>query len=100
MATAEPDYDALREEGRRAAATAMAGQAPDDPLARVAWADGWGQEDQVRAAVQAAREAGISWAALGRALGVHRATVETKYGKGYERQKAYRERRRRQGDER
>lgn len=99
MSDPAPDFTALREQGRHDAVEAAEERAPSHPLERVAWAAGWGQEDQLRAAVQTARAAGTTWRAIAEALGEHEATVETKYGRGYERQRAYRERRRQQGDE-
>jgi hypothetical protein len=92
-----PDFDALREQGREAAQRSASEQAPTDTLERVAWAAGWGQDDELRRAVETARAAGAPWSAIADAIGIAAGTAETKYGSGYERQRRYRARKRREG---
>ncbi|MPY95972.1 MAG: hypothetical protein GEV08_23810 [Acidimicrobiia bacterium] len=72
--------------------------APTDALERIAWAVGFGQVDQVQAAVDAARAAGLTWRQIAPAIGEHWRNVQTKYGGGRERHRRYRERKRQQGD--
>lgn len=67
--------------------------APDHPLERVAWAQGFGQLNQLQAAVEAARTRGFTWKQIAETLGERWQTTATKYGGGYKRQREYRERR-------
>jgi len=89
--------DAARAAGRDDAEHAM-DRAPDDPLLRVAWAQGFGQVDQLREAVRQAKASGLTWRQIGAALGEHPRTAETKYGGGLDRMRRYRERRRNEGE--
>jgi len=66
--------------------------APGHPLLRLAWAQGFDQEDQVRAAVELARSAGYSWAKIGAVLGIHRSTAQARFGSNYRTQYRYRQR--------
>ena len=88
--------DVARHAGRESAGKAL-DDAPDDPLLRIAWAQGFGQVDQLRDAVQQAKAQGITWRQIGDALGENPRTAETKYGSGLERMRRYRERRRAEG---
>ena len=88
------DYlDEAREQGR-ADALSAAEHGPDEPLAHIAWAIGFGEPNLVQEAVQRARAAGATWAEVGRATGDHPKTAQTKYGGGYRAQRRYRERKR------
>ena len=87
-------YDELRAQGRHDAEHAARSHAPVDPLERVAWAQGWGQDDQLRQAVMDARQAGMTWRAIGEAVGMTEQTAEARFGRGYDRARAYRARKR------
>lgn len=90
------DLQAERARGEQAAHK-VAAAGPADPLLRVAWAFGFGQTDQLQAAVTAARAAGLTWKQIAAATGEHPATAATKYGGGRERQREYQRRRRTEG---
>lgn len=92
------ELEQARHRGVVDAAETVERLAPADPLLRVAWATGFGANDQVRAAVAAAREAGATWAEIAEVTGQRdRRYAEMKYGAGAARQQQYR--RRRGGDE-
>ena len=82
MPETERDYDALRDQGRLDAETTAIRRAPADRIERIAWAAGWGREDQLRSAVRSAREAGSTWGLIAEALGEPEASVVTQYGSG------------------
>lgn len=92
----EPELESARQAGRQAAERTLT-EAPDHPLLRVAWAQGFGQLDMLREAVQQAKADGITWRQIGEALGENPRTAETKYGTGLERMRRYRERKRTEG---
>lgn len=75
----DDELAAAREAGRRAAEQAIQDQAPDDPLLRIAWAAGHGGVDAVKAAVEAARTSGQTWAEIARALDENASTVRVRY---------------------
>lgn len=89
--------DAARSAGRDAA-EATAATAPEHPLLGVGWAQGFGQIDQLRTAVQRARDAGFTWKQIAEVTGEHWQTARTKYGAGYEAQRRYRERKKAEGE--
>lgn len=88
---------ATTQEGAAAAERASA-LAPADPLHRVAWFQGF-DDGRLRDAVQAARDAGVTWREIGIALGGKTAaSAEAIYGRGRLRGKSWRAKRQ-QGDE-
>ncbi len=98
MATNPEDIEAARRQGK-AEAEALAEHAPDDPILRVAWADGIGDADHVRDAVSRARTAGASWKDIGDALGISHHTARNRFNpSGYEGQRRYRERKKQGGE--
>lgn len=97
MADVTPEQLQQATDDGRAAATSTLNAAPDHPLLRVAWARGFGQTDQLQAAVDLARAGGFTWREIGEAVGENQRTVETKYGGGRERQRRYQQRRRSSG---
>jgi hypothetical protein len=91
----EPGPSALeraRHDGQQAARKAF--RPPDHPQLRAAWAAGFGRPDELRAAVQNAREHGFTWKQIGEAIGEHWRTAQSKYGPGYEAAARYRARKR------
>lgn len=90
--TAE-QIDEAHNDGQRAASETL-DAAPTHPLLRIAWARGFGQTDQLQRAIDTARETGYSWRQISAAVGENQRTVETKYGGGRERQRAYLKRKR------
>lgn len=89
----DDERDAAMRAGAEAA-EAVAGQGPDDPLLAISWALGFGQVDQLRAAVDRARQQGLTWRQIASATGEHVETARTKYGGGLERMRRYRDRKR------
>lgn len=85
------DLAAARSAGHQNATDALAA-APDHPLLRIAWAQGFGQIDQLREAVQQGKASGLTWREIGEALGENPKTAATKYGGGLDRMRRYRER--------
>lgn len=71
--------------------------APEDPALRLAWAQGFGQLDQLQAAVDHAREVGLTWREIGTVLGMHMRTAQSKFS-GAERQARYYRRKKQQSD--
>jgi hypothetical protein len=65
--------------------------APSDPGLRLAWAQGFGQLDQLQSAVDVARAAGLTWTQIAEVLGMKMRHAQTKFS-GSERQRRYRER--------
>lgn len=61
---------------------------------RVAWAAGFGHPEQLRAAVQDARDQGFTWKQIAEATDEHWRTAQSKYGPGYPAHARYRERKR------
>ncbi|MGE3448704.1 MAG: hypothetical protein AB7H92_14115 [Microbacteriaceae bacterium] len=97
MPTPDPaDLAEARAQGAAAARETMTAAAPTDPVLRIAWVSGFGNEVDLRAAVSAAREAGVTWATIAAALDQNMRTVMTKFGGGYDSQRRYRERKRRE----
>lgn len=87
----------LRAQGQRDARELIATRAPDDPLARCAWAAGYGKVSELQTAVNGARAAGSTWRQIAAALGEHPDTTRQKYGSNYKGQRAYRARKRGEG---
>lgn len=87
------DLEAQRQQGLSDIQRFVEEHAPSDPILRVAWALGFSQVDQVRAAVAVARKAGVTWSRIAEVTGdKDRRVAEMKYGAGYERQRRYRAR--------
>ena len=63
------------------------------PLERIAWLTGVGvPTDRMRPAVEVARDAGFTWSQIAGAMDGNAGTVANRYGAGYERMRAWRER--------
>jgi hypothetical protein len=90
----DDELEQLREQGRQDALELIASRAPSDPLARCAWAAGYGRVSELQTAVDAARASGHTWRVIAQALGEHPETTRNKYGGGIERMRAYRARKR------
>ncbi|MGE3292473.1 MAG: hypothetical protein AB7O95_13930 [Geminicoccaceae bacterium] len=86
--------DALEQARRQGSEDAQRAQehAPDEPRLKLAWAQGFGQLDQLQAAVDQARAAGLTWQQIADVLGMRMRHAQTKFA-GAERQRRYRERR-------
>ena len=92
MVPAADDLERARRQGDEDARTA--GQhAPDDAALRIAWALGFGAVDQIQEAVTYAREKGLGWPDIAQITGEpDRRAAESRYGRGAERQRRYRAR--------
>lgn len=86
--------EAARQQGVEDAERAR-NAAPTDPALRLAWAHGFGQLDQLQAAVDYARDLGLTWRDIGDVLGMHMRTAQSKFS-GAERQARYYRRKRAQ----
>ena len=73
------DIAAAREAGRRYAEQGINEEAPNDPVLRVAWAQGSGSIAVVDQAVADARAAGVTWREIAEALGENHNTVRVRY---------------------
>lgn len=73
------DLTAAREAGRLAAERFINEQAPSNPVLKVAWAAGHGRLDAVKAAVDEARAAGVTWREISDALDENLNTVKSRF---------------------
>jgi hypothetical protein len=87
------DLQRARQQGEKAAKQLLK-SAPDHPLLQVAWAAGLGHPEQLRVAVQGARDQGFTWKQIGEATNEHWRTAQSKYGPGYPAHARYRQRKR------
>lgn len=86
------DLTAAKNAGRMAAEQVVSEQAPDDPLLKIAWAQGYGSIDALDRAVLEARAAGVTWREIAEALDENPTTVRVRYTQQdrYQRYKARR----------
>ena len=88
----DDELQQVREQGRKDALSTIAAHAPAEPLARVAWAVGYGAVSEAQAAVDLARSGGATWQQIGQAAGINWRTAQSRWGSGPDRQRRYRER--------